>query len=125
MGRKTYESIGKPLLGRTNIVITRQQQWSADGVLTAPNLQAAIALAEAVGASEATRADEMVVIGGAEIYRESLPYAQRIYLTRIGADIEGDAFFPALTAEWRTLEVTKGTADSLLPYEFQILERAD
>jgi dihydrofolate reductase len=125
MGRKTYESIGKPLPGRTNIVITRQPQWSADGVLVVPNLQAAFALAEEVGATAATQADETVVIGGAEVYRESLPYAERIYLTKISDDVEGDAFFPELSSAWKVLEVTKGAADSALAYEFQILERTD
>jgi dihydrofolate reductase len=98
MGRKTYESIlaslGRPLPGRTNIVVTRQPGFAAPGCTVVGSLAAAI--------DSARDASEVFVIGGAEIYRLALPHAQRVYLTRIDAAFEGDATFPALDpAEWR------------------------
>jgi dihydrofolate reductase len=98
MGRKTYESIvatlGKPLPGRTNIVVTGQAGFEAPGCIVAPSLDAALAAAR--------EAAEVFVIGGAEIYRLALERADRVYLTQIDAAFEGDATFPALdTARWR------------------------
>ena len=100
MGRKTFASLGKPLPGRDNIVVTRDRGFSADGVEVAADLAAALALAQA----SATRlqTDEAMVIGGAEIYRLALPKAARIYLTRVHAQPTGDTYFPALSmVEWR------------------------
>jgi dihydrofolate reductase len=95
MGRKTFESLGKPLAGRTNIVITRQQDYKADGVIVVSGLQ------EAMKAAEATDAREAFVIGGGEIFRQALPIAEKIVLTRVHAVFEGDAFFPELDPkEW-------------------------
>ncbi|MDH2433590.1 dihydrofolate reductase [Pokkaliibacter sp. MBI-7] len=100
MGRKTFDSIGRPLPGRTNIVITRQTDWQHDGVKVVHSLPQAIALAEAeclISGSE-----ECMIIGGAQLYSEALPYCQRLYLTRVWADIEGDACFPVLNdADWQ------------------------
>lgn len=93
MGRKTYESIGRPLSGRHNIVLTRQAGWRAEGVTVAPNLAEAIA---AAGLDPHARADAIMVIGGAEIYRQALPSATRIELTEIHDEPEGDTFFPTL-----------------------------
>lgn len=86
MGRKTWDSIGRPLPGRRNIVITRNPQWQAPGAETAESLRAALALAEG--------AEQVFVIGGAQIYAEALPLADRLLLTEIDADFEGDTFFP-------------------------------
>ena len=86
MGRKTYESIGRPLPGRHNIVISRNADWHANGVDTAASLQAALALA--------SDADKVFVIGGAQIYAEALPLVQEIVLTEIDQAFEADAFFP-------------------------------
>jgi dihydrofolate reductase len=94
MGRKTYESIGRPLPGRKNIVITRQANWSADGVMRAGSVDQAIELAK-VAASEAG-IDEVMVIGGAEIYSQAMAVTEKIYLTQVDVNINGDAFFPAL-----------------------------
>jgi dihydrofolate reductase len=88
MGRKTYESIGRPLPGRRNIVISRNESWAANGVERASSLQAALALV--------ADADKAFVIGGAQIYAEALPQADEIVLTEIDRDFEGDAFFPAM-----------------------------
>ncbi len=82
MGRKTYESIGKPLPGRANIIITRQANFQAAGCQIALSLDAALALCPP--------ADEVFIIGGADIYRQALPRADKIYLTRIHADFTGD-----------------------------------
>ena len=86
MGRKTYESIGRPLPGRRNIVISRNAQWQATGVERASSLQAALALV--------ADTDKAFVIGGAQIYAEALPQVQEIVLTEIDKDFEADAFFP-------------------------------
>jgi len=104
MGRKTYESIGKPLPGRTNIVITRNPRFQADGVTAASTLQDALEIAVAAVAREAPSdgVDEVCVIGGAEVYAAALPLADRMYLTRVHASIEGDARLPEIDwAQWR------------------------
>lgn len=84
MGRKTLESIGKPLPGRTNVVITRQKSFLCCGTTTAHSLEEALLMCE--------EEKEIFVVGGAEIYRQALPFADRIYLTRINQDFKGDAF---------------------------------
>ncbi|WP_078085519.1 dihydrofolate reductase [Microbulbifer mangrovi] len=99
MGRKTFESIGRPLPGRQNIVITRNPDWSVDGVTVVSSLEQALDVAAATAAREG--ADEVMVIGGAEIYRQAMPLAQRLYVTEVDAEVEGDAFFPALNETWR------------------------
>ncbi len=87
MGRKTWDSIGRPLPGRRNIVITRDPQWQAAGAERAGSLASAIALAGAEG--------KLFVIGGAQIYAEALPLADELVLTEVDAEAEADAFFPA------------------------------
>lgn len=118
MGRKTFESIGKPLPGRTNIVITHQA-LSLPGCTVAPSLPAAIAVAGAV--------EEVMVIGGAEIYRQALPLAERVYLTEVHAEVVGDALFPALDTQWRELAREDYPADErhAFAYSFVILTRRD
>ncbi len=94
MGRKTFESIGRPLPGRQNIVITRQDNFEADGCDVVQSTAEAVEVA--VGA------EEIMVIGGSEIYAAFLPIADRIYLTRVHTEVEGDAFFPSLDETfWR------------------------
>jgi len=98
MGRKTFESIGKPLPGRHNIVLTRQSDWLSDGVTVAANMAEAIA---AAGLHPNARAPEIMVIGGAQIYAEALPIATRVELTRIHVTPQGDTCFPRLDpAQW-------------------------
>ena len=99
MGRKTYESIGKPLPRRTNIVVTRDQTWKAEGVLVAHDLVTALALA--YEDLHRTGAKEVAVIGGAEIFREILPQAGRVYLTEVRRDYEGDAILDTDFSAWR------------------------
>jgi dihydrofolate reductase len=124
MGRKTYDSIGKALPGRTNIVITRQQDWQAEGVLVAHDLDQAIGLAEGVVGSAGEEIGEAVVIGGAEIYRASIKRAQKVYLTRIEKNFSGDAYFPELSPqEWLKVSAIAGDAQSTEPHSFLVLER--
>ena len=107
MGRKTFESIGRPLPGRLNIVVTRNPDWQAAGVQVAHSLDAALALAaEAVP-------EEIMLIGGAELYRQALPQADVLYLTEIDAEFAGDAFFPEVDlARWRIDREEAGQRDS-------------
>lgn len=94
MGRKTFESIGRPLPGRRNIVITRDPAWSHSGCEAAASLDAALALCP--------HDDEVFVIGGAQLYAQALPRAARLIVTEIHAEVEGDVFLPAVDpASWR------------------------
>jgi dihydrofolate reductase len=98
MGRKTFESIGRPLPGRTSLVLTRTPNWGHPGAVVVHSMQEAI--------SAAGSATELVVIGGAEIFRLALPYVERIYLTRVHAEVSGDTrLSPFDAAQWR--EVTR------------------
>jgi dihydrofolate reductase len=118
MGRKTYESIGRPLQGRANLVMTRDRGWFAHGVIVVHSLEQALAQVEAGG--------ELVAIGGAEIYRLVLPFARRIYLTHVLADVPGDTFFPAFDAtQWADVECSSQPADDehAYPVTFVTLER--
>lgn len=122
MGRKTFDSIGKPLPGRTNIVISRQAELVLSGCYVVGSLPEAIATAMA----SSDDVDEVMIIGGAEIYRQALPLAQRIYLTRVHASLAGDAMFPALSAaSWREVVHEDYPADErhAHAYSFLILER--
>lgn len=123
MGRKTYESIGRPLPGRTNIVITRQQGWRADpDVLIAHNIDQALELARDLVGAESDA--EVMVIGGAEIYRNCLPQADRVYLTRIEKDVEGDAYFPSLPeGEWQQTSSSAGVDDAPIQHQFLVFDR--
>jgi dihydrofolate reductase len=94
MGRKTFESIGKPLPGRTNIVVTRQRGYQPDGVLVIDSLVAALDHAQAIAAADG--AGEVVVAGGGEIYREAMPLADRLYITHVSAAPAGDVRFPEI-----------------------------
>ncbi|WBX85684.1 dihydrofolate reductase [Sphingosinicella microcystinivorans] len=121
MGRKTFESIGKPLPGRHNIVLTRQPGWRAEGVTVVPNLAEAIA---AAGLDPRTRADAIMVVGGADIYAQALPFATRIELTEIHAAPDGDTYFPQLDpARWRETFREAHPAGKTHPaYDFVTLE---
>lgn len=115
MGRKTFESIGKPLPGRKNIVVTRQEDYEADGCTVANNLQEAIDSCE--------KEQEAFIIGGAEIFRQSISAADKIYLTRIDHDFDGDVFFPDLNfSEWKLVKYVKYHADEKNKYEYSFAE---
>lgn len=124
MGRKTYESIGKPLPGRRTIVLTRDPDFRREGVDVARSFDAALILADEI--AEEMGADEIIVAGGAEIYRLALARAQRLRLTRVHARPEGDAFFPTFDAAefhetWREDHVAG--ADDEHAFSFVDLER--
>ncbi|MFI5315775.1 MAG: dihydrofolate reductase [Myxococcota bacterium] len=115
MGRRTFVSLGRALPGRTNVVLSRTPGFAAPGALVAADLDAALALA--AGAAE------VVVIGGAALYAEALPRAQRIYLTRVHARPEGDARFPALApGDWRESLVLAHPADARHAFAFSICQ---
>jgi dihydrofolate reductase len=120
MGRKTFESIGKPLPGRHNIVITRNKDYKADGATVVSNLN------DAVKAAESNDVNEFFIIGGAELFNSMLDQAQRIYLTRVHANIDGDVFFPALNEEkWKLVSEKNMEADEKNEYalSFQVWEK--
>jgi dihydrofolate reductase len=113
MGRKTFESIGRTLPGRTNIIITRQEAFSAEGAVIVHDLQTAFA--------ECGDADEVFVLGGAEIFREAMPFADRIYLTIVHTRIQGDAFFPELPPVFSLIK--SEPADDVFQIDFAVYER--
>jgi dihydrofolate reductase len=107
MGRKTYESIGRALPGRTTIVVTRDRGFAAEGVAVAADVDEALRLAEA--AARAAGADEIVVAGGGEIYAQTIGRAGRLYLTEVNLAPEGDARFPAVDpTRWREVARERG-----------------
>lgn len=125
MGRKTFESIGKPLPGRTNIVVTRNPDYVVEGVKTVHSLDAAKALCESLALVDGS--DEAMVIGGGEIYAQALPLADRLYLTEVHAEVDGDAWFPEFDRDaWR--EVAREDFEACGPnpynYSFIVLDKA-
>lgn len=126
MGRNTFDSLGRPLPNRTNIVITRNSQFSApEGVRVVHSLQEAITVAQAV--ADIQGQDEILVIGGAQIYAEALPLANRLYLTEVKKVVAGDAYFPALEkSDW--VEVARESyhyEPALLDYSFVVYDRRE
>ncbi|WP_445946710.1 type 3 dihydrofolate reductase [Shewanella sp.] len=114
MGRKTFESIGRPLPGRHNIVITRQADYVIDGVSCVSSFEEAKALAG--------NCEELIVMGGGQLYAEILPMADIMYLTFIKLDIEGDTFFPLWNEQdWQTIQTENVTNDNELEYSFNTL----
>lgn len=110
MGRKTYESIGRPLPGRTNIVITRQADYQAEGIVVVNSLQQALDKAEDI--SFVAGHEEVMVIGGAEIYQQALLKADRLYITHVHSEIAGDAFFPHVSwNDWQECQREDHQAD--------------
>lgn len=123
MGRATFDSIGKPLPNRFNIVITRNPDFSHPGVRISPSLPEALEMAK--GHAEIDGIDEVMVIGGGQIYAAAMPYADHLYLTRVDVDIEGDTFFPEFnTNEWSLAESIQGSPTEHQPsYRFERYNR--
>lgn len=120
MGRKTFEALGKPLKGRTNIVITRQSGWKVEGTVTVKSLDDASFLVKQMDVKE------MMVIGGGEIYKLAIEKAKRIYITRVDAELEGDTYFPVIDPlHWKLVSREDHAADEkhLYAYSFQVWER--
>lgn len=121
MGRKTWESLParfRPLPGRTNVVVTRNAGYAAPGATVVHSLAAAVKVVAG------GMAEDLFVIGGAELYRHALPHAQRLELTEIDAEIDGDARFPAFDrTQWREVRREAGTSANGLAYAFVSYER--
>lgn len=118
MGRKTYDSIGRPLPNRRNIVISRDASLHIEGCEVVDNSESALALCEGE--------DEVMVIGGASFYEQMLPHAKKLYLTMVHADVEGDAHFPEIDfSQWKEIERIDHKADeaNTFDYSFVIYER--
>ena len=115
MGRKTFESIGKPLPKRTNIVITRNPFFIASNVITANSLENALAIAAENGETE------VFIIGGGTIYQQSLPMLDKIYLTEVATEVTGDTFFPELSLEeWQSSIILSHSKDAKNDHDFTI-----
>ena len=122
MGRKTFDSIGRPLPGRTNIVVTQNSSWQHLGCLVAPDLATAIALAE----QHKGDADEIMIIGGASLCQEAMPQVQKLYLTLIDHEFEGDTWLDSYQPnEWAETERQNFSASDEVayPYSFIVLQR--
>ena len=120
MGRRTFESIGKPLPGRHNVVITRNKDYKAEGTTVVSNL------GDAVKAAESNDVNELFIIGGAELFNSTIDQAQRIYLTRVHVKIDGDVFFPELDMEnWKLVSEKHMDADEKNEFalSFQVWEK--
>jgi dihydrofolate reductase len=117
MGRKTFDSIGRPLPGRLNIIVTRNRAYTAEGAIVVHDLQEAIAKAQEFS-------DEVMIIGGAEIFQTTMEIANRLYITYIQKKFEGDTFFPSYGSEWK---LTSSSEDHItedgIPYTFLVYER--
>lgn len=110
MGRKTFESIGKPLKNRKNIILTRDKDYQKEGYIVFNNVEDVV---------EEFGEENLMVIGGEEIYRQFLPYTERIYLTQIDEDFEGDTFFPDFEdGNWVKESEEKGVKDDNNPYDY-------
>ncbi|MEM9417024.1 MAG: dihydrofolate reductase [Bacteroidota bacterium] len=117
MGRKTFESIGRPLPGRELIVVTRNPDYHAPGCKTVGNIEEALAWAEQAGEPE------VLIAGGEEIYRATLPLTDKIYLTEVKTVLEGDTFFPTLDQnKWREMQRTAHPADENHAYAYDFVE---
>ena len=121
MGRKTWESIGRPLPGRMNVVISRDHQWQAPaGTVCEHSL--ADGFKRATAQAELEGGDEVMVIGGGEIYAAALPDIDRMYVTRVHAEIEGDAFFPEVNWEqWEEIGREDFSASDNNPYDYSFV----
>lgn len=120
MGRKSFDSIGRPLPGRHNIVVTRDRNFRAEGVSVVHSLR------EAVEIAGADRPEEVFIIGGAQIYKKAFPYCDRLYMTRIHTETEGDVFLPEVDfSAWKLISEEKHLPDekNIHDYTFRIYER--
>lgn len=112
MGRKTYESIGKPLPNRRNIIITRNLEYEVDGCEIVSSLEEALLLTN----------NNCFIIGGGEIYKQSLEFADKIYLTIVHENFEGDSFFPEIDEKWATITTEDFKSDEKNQYDYSFIE---
>lgn len=124
MGRKTFESMGRPLPGRTNIVVTRNTGYAPEGVIVTATLEEAIAQAQAVARRDGV--DEIFINGGAEIYRQAMSRADRLYLTHVNLRPDGDTYFPPFALDdWdvRVLEDARAGEKDTAPFVVKVYDR--
>lgn len=115
MGRKTHESIGRILPGRENIIITRQSDYKCEGCTVLTSIQDFVQYAR-------EQEDEIFVIGGAEIFKETFAFTDRLYITYIYEEFEGDTFFPDFdTSNWKLISSEKGVKDEKNPYDYEFI----
>lgn len=124
MGRKTWDSLGRPLPGRLNLVVSRQTDLALEGAEVFPSLEAAVERAEEWALAQG--ADELMLIGGAQLYAQGLEQADRLYLTRVALSPEGDAWFPEFDLnEWKLVSNVENPAlDGKPAYNFEVWEKA-
>lgn len=116
MGRKTFDSIGKPLPGRENIIITRDKNYLCDGCKVLHSIDELLEL------SSSHKDEEIFVIGGAEIFKEILPFSDRLYITYIHHEFEGDTFFPPTNeSEWKMISKEPGIKNEKNPYDYEFV----
>lgn len=116
MGRKTFEAIGKPLPGRTSIIITTQKNYQAEGCVVVHSLE------EAIAKGRELDAEQVSIIGGANVYKQALPLADILYVTRVHASFEGDAYFPELPDDaWQVVEQEHHEPDEKNKYSYTFL----
>ncbi|MHC2993313.1 dihydrofolate reductase [Pontibacter sp. HJ8] len=117
MGRKTFDSIGKPLPGRTTIIVTRQQNFEAAGCLVAHTVQ------EAIDMGRELDTEQVSIVGGAEIYKQAMPFVDTLYLTRVHHTFEGDTYFPELPEkEWQQISAEHHESDEKNRYSYSFIE---
>ena len=114
MGRKTYESIGKPLSGRVNIVVSRDTNLTIPGCIVVDNIEKAI--------TKSDKNKEIFIIGGGEIYKNSINFVDKIYMTRIHQEVEGDTTFPILNDGWVVKEREENDGYSFITYEYETIK---
>lgn len=118
MGRNTYESIGRPLPKRRNIIVTRNNDYQAEGADVVHTIEDAIRLAESVH-------EEVMVIGGEQIFRSVLPIADRLYITLIHKNFEGDTYFPEYGDEWKLVSESAQQLSGDIPFSYLVFERKE
>ncbi|WP_338488727.1 dihydrofolate reductase [Pseudomonas trivialis] len=124
MGRKTWDSLGRPLPGRLNLVVSRQTDLALEGAQVFPSLEAAVQRAEQWALEQGV--DELMLIGGAQLYAQGLEQADRLYLTRVALSPEGDAWFPEFDrSQWTLVSIVENAAEGEKPaYNFEVWEKA-
>ncbi|HEY0032133.1 MAG TPA: dihydrofolate reductase [Devosia sp.] len=124
MGRKQYETVGRPLPGRTNIVVTRQANYQAEGVVVCGDVDAALAKAREIAGEDSV--EEIMIIGGGDIYAQCLPFADRLYISHVDLSPEGDVYFPTVSeTQWAVVDLpeVQPHAKDEATYRVKVYER--